>query len=240
MLRSSGFVILFSPIIVTCLFLNSCTLRYAVTGDFEKDIKNLSTQLNQVQKNQADLSISMDTLNTTMTSLNEKLDDNKQRMSLLAQRMDDTQANLTQRMDILNKKFSPEVSSSITPPPSDLYRMAYSDYSRGKYDIAINGYRAYMDQYPDSELAGTAQYYLAECYFSKKQYDTAITEFDKLASKYPHNDFMPQAKFKKALSMIELDKPKDAKKILEYIIHQYPKSPEAAQSQEKLKSILSP
>jgi tol-pal system protein YbgF len=182
----------------------------------------------------------MDSLDNTMTNLGGKLDDTKQRMSLLTQRMDDVDANLTQRIDILNTRLSPEELSPVTPSPSELYKYAYSDYSRGKYDIAINGFRAYIDEYPKSELAGNAQYYLGESYFKKKQYKMAVGEFDKFTDTYSHSDFVPSAKYKKALCQLKLNNKKYAKKILEYVIKEFPGSPEAKQAKNKLKSISSP
>jgi tol-pal system protein YbgF len=153
--------------------------------------------------------------------------------------MDDIQANLTQRMDILTEKMAGS-APEITPTPTDMFQLAYSDYSKGKYDLAIVGFRAYMDKYPGTELATKSQYYLSDSYFNKKEYTTALIEFDKLISKYPHSEFILTAKYKEALCLIELGKITDAKKILENIVKYHPNTPEAEQSKNKLKSIITP
>jgi tol-pal system protein YbgF len=202
------------------------------------DIDQLRTQLMEVQKNQASLSVTMDSLNTNITELTERLDNNKTQMSSLAQRMDDVQANLGQRMDVLTKHLSAgKEDKSIIPPPSDLYKLAYSDYLRGKYDLAMTGFRSYLDKYPGTELSSQAQYYLADSYFNKQNYESAISELTVFFEKYPKSDLVKSAKFRLGKSLAKLNKLNESKKVFELIIKQYPASSEAEQSKSELKTL---
>ena len=40
------------------------------------------------------------------------------------------------------------------PPPRELYSQAYADYARGNYDLAIQGYREYLRNYPEHRPRG--------------------------------------------------------------------------------------
>jgi len=158
-------------------------------------------------------------------------------MSLLAQRMDDVQSNLGQRMEILTNHLSSTPIQNIIPPPSDLYKLAYSDYLRGKYDLAVIGFRSYMDKYPAAELSGNAQYYLADCYFTKGNYENSITELTVFFEKYPKSELTKPAKFKLGKSYAKLNKSGEAETVFKTIIKQYPASNEAEQSKIELKNI---
>jgi len=230
-LNKSLFVISLLPILFA-----GCIATSREVADLKADIYQLRRQLNELQKNQADLSGNMDSLNTNLGVLNENLEDNKSRMSLLAQRMDDIHSALTQRMDLLSKQMS-GATPSLTPLPSELYRLAYSDYSKGKYDLAIIGLRSYLEKYPLGELAPNAQYYIADCYFNKQNWDVALSELNKFSEQHQKNELTPSALYKKTLCLIELKKTEEAKTILQSIIKDYPQTPEAEQSKDKLLSI---
>jgi len=229
-----------SAVLLACfIMMSGCKTPYIFQNSLEKDITLLRKQMKDVQVGQADVTESMDSLDRNMGHLEGSLDDTQERMSLLAQRMDDIESNLIQRMDILNKKLSPAGSGGdlIEPPPSDLFSIAESDYRKGKYDLAISEFRAYMDKYPKSELSGDALYYIGESYFAKGKYEIAIAQYDKLQENYKHNRNLPNAKFKKGLALLEMDNKSYAKKVFEYVIKKFPDSPEAKQSEEKLNSI---
>ncbi|MDI6641240.1 MAG: tol-pal system protein YbgF [Elusimicrobiota bacterium] len=217
------------------LFIGCIATSREIT-DLRDDIGQLRVQMNNLQRNQADLSTQMDILTKDLSALNEKLDDTKYRMSLLSQRMDDIHSSLSQRVDILSEQLSGS-KPQLTPTPSELYKLSYSDYTKGKYDLAIVGFRNFLEKYPDSELASNAQYYLAETYFSKKEYEQSIREFDGLIREYSYSDLVVSAKYKKALALIELKKTAEAKVILQEITTKYPQSPEAGQSKEKLREL---
>jgi tol-pal system protein YbgF len=216
--------------------LTGCIATSREITELRDDISQLRIQLDGMQRNQAELSTKMDQTSKDMSALNEKLDESKSGMSVLSQRMDDIHSSLSQRMNVLSEQLSGS-SMKIHPTPGEMYKIAYSDYVKGKYDIAIVGLRSYLENNPQGELAPQAQYYLADSYFNKGDFGNAAAEFDKVAENYDYSNFVVKAKYKSALCAVELKKAPDAKKILEEIIRKYPHSPEAEQSKEKLKGI---
>ena len=55
--------------------------------------------------------------------------------------------------------------------PQDVYNLAYGDYNKGNYDLAIDGFKMYREHFPASPLADNALYMIGECYFSQKKYE---------------------------------------------------------------------
>ena len=41
--------------------------------------------------------------------------------------------------------------------------MAYNDYLKGNFDLAVEGFKMYREQFPASPLADNALYWIGEC-----------------------------------------------------------------------------
>jgi TolA-binding protein len=55
---------------------------------------------------------------------------------------------------------------------TEVYNMAYSDYRKGNFELAIDGFKMYREQFPESPLADNSLYWIGECYFSQRKYRT--------------------------------------------------------------------
>jgi tol-pal system protein YbgF len=129
-----------------------------------------------------------------------------------------------------------------TPPrtnlsPQDLYNQAYADYQKGSYDLAMDGYRMFREQFPANPLADNALYMIGECAYSRKKFAEAIESFDDLIVNYTGSDKIAAAYWKKANALIELKKKDEAVAVLKILISKYPLEEEARSAQEKLKEL---
>ena len=86
--------------------------------------------------------------------------------------------------------------------PDELYKNALNDYARGKYDLAIDGFRAYIIQYPNTSLLPNAQYWLGESFYGAKNYGLAIKQFDRFLTEYPDNPKVPGAMLKQGYAYL--------------------------------------
>ena len=120
------------------------------------------------------------------------------------------------------------------PPPRELYSQAYTDYARGNYDLAIQGYQEYLRNYPDTEFADNAQYWIGECLYSKQKFQDAIQAWDDLFRKYPSSDKLPDARFKKGLALERLGRRRDAAIEYRFVMDRYPNTEAARKSREKI------
>ncbi|MBN1824332.1 MAG: tol-pal system protein YbgF [Endomicrobiales bacterium] len=213
---------------------SGCIATSSEMSGLRDDIYELQLKLNELQSNQADLSSKMDTMMSKMDLLSSDLEETRNRMSLLGQRLDDVESNISQRVNKLSQHLSGS-SISVPPPPSEVYRMAYSDFSRGKFELAITGFRSYLEKYPQGEMAPQSRYYIGESYYAQDDWQKAAEEFDLVEKEYPKIGSVASARFKKALCLEQSGKKEEAKDLFESLLKDYPNSPEAFSAKDKLK-----
>jgi tol-pal system protein YbgF len=84
------------------------------------------------------------------------------------------------------------------------YRDAFSLLKAGQYDESITAFNAFLQQYPNSQYADNAQYWLGEAYYVMRQFEPAAAEYKKLITSYPDSKKQSHAMLKVAYSYHEL------------------------------------
>jgi len=134
---------------------------------------------------------------------------------------------------------SPGAPPTATAPSSAeakrLYQAALGDYQRGKFDLAAQGFRAYLAQAPTGDVADTAQYYLGESLYSTKDYRGAITEFERLVRDFPQSPQVPSALLKTGYAYYEIKDSVQGRRALRTLIEKYPTSNDAKLAEAKLR-----
>lgn len=133
----------------------------------------------------------------------------------------------TPQTPIPSPSFSPQV----------VYNMAYTDYLKGNFELAIEGFILYIEQFPKSPLSDNALYWIGECHFSLKEYEKAIEQFNDLILNYPDGDKVPAAYLKKGISLAELGKKEEALLVFKLLISKYPLEEETKIAQQKIKEL---
>ncbi|MFB0565054.1 MAG: tol-pal system protein YbgF [Candidatus Aminicenantaceae bacterium] len=128
---------------------------------------------------------------------------------------------------------------TVSLSPQEVYNMALSDYRNGNFQLAIDGFKIYINQFSDSPFADNAQYWIGECFFSQGKFEEAIEEFNNLILNYPNGDKVPGAYLKKGISFIELGRKEEALSAFKLLISKYPLSEETKIAQQKMKELLS-
>ena len=118
-------------------------------------------------------------------------------------------------------------------PPEDVYRTALNDYTKGNYDLAISGFRTYIQNYPKTSLVPNAQYWLGESYYGQKNYAQAIEEFEVVIRDYPDNPKVPSALFKQGDALLLIGDTKRATGVLCELIGKHGKTREARLARER-------
>jgi len=145
-----------------------------------------------------------------------------------------------------NEKMEEEQLEEETPtPPSallspaEVFNMAYSDYRNGNFELAIDGFKMYREQFPESPLVDDSLYWIGECYFSQKKYEEAIEQFNELILNYSRGDKIPAAYLKKGLSLTELGKKEEALSVFKLLVSKFPLEEETKIAQQKIKELKS-
>ena len=134
---------------------------------------------------------------------------------------------------------SPGVAPTQTAPGSAearrLYQAALGDYQRGRFDLAAQGFRTYLEQAPGGDVADTAQYYLGESLYSAKDYRGAITEFERLVRDFSQSPQAPSALLKTGYAYYEIKDGVQGRRVLRTLVEKYPTSKEAKLAEERLR-----
>lgn len=121
--------------------------------------------------------------------------------------------------------------------PQDAYNASYNDYLKGNYDLAVESFRLYREQFPDSPLADNALYWIGECYYSQKKFEEAIGQFNDLILAYPQGDKVPAAYLKKGLAYLEIGRTEEAAAALKLLTAKFPLAEETRLARDKLKEL---
>jgi tol-pal system protein YbgF len=131
----------------------------------------------------------------------------------------------------------PKPAPAPTMSPQEAYSVAYNDYLKGNYDLAVESFKLYRQQFPDSPLADNALYWIGECRYSQRKYEEAIDAFDELILTYPQGDKAAAAHLKKGLSFVELGRKPEALAALKILVAKYPLEEEARIAQDKIREL---
>jgi tol-pal system protein YbgF len=127
--------------------------------------------------------------------------------------------------------------SSSAPPlisPQRMFDNAYSDYMAGQYDIAVQGFKAFISSFPRSDKADDAQLNIGNAYYSAGKYQEAIDAFQQVIANYAQSDSMAIAYYKMGLAYTELKQLDLARKAFEAVIEKYPTAYEAILAKQRL------
>lgn len=122
--------------------------------------------------------------------------------------------------------------------PQDVYKTAYADYQKGTYDLAIDGFQTFIEQFPTNPLTDDALYMIGECYYSQKKFARAIEQLDELIINYPDSNKLAATYLKKGYCLAELKRKDEAIAVLRFLVSKYSFGEEAKSAQQKIKELL--
>jgi outer membrane protein assembly factor BamD len=125
------------------------------------------------------------------------------------------------------------------------YEAAMKLFNDGDYREAIDAFRIITLQFQGSALADDAQYYLAESHYCAGEYVLAAYEFETLYKTMPTSEYVPRARFERALCYFELspkaslDQDYTRKAIDEFqaFIEYYPTDPRVPEAEAKIAEL---
>jgi tol-pal system protein YbgF len=182
----------------------------------------------------------VDQVSTQVQALQDSVDELKARMAKLSKQLEDMQAG----QQNLNAPTTPGAPAGAggppqaqAPPPEVLYNNALRDYNAGKMDLASGEFGDYLKFYPTTDLAGNAQFYLADIQYRSGNFQQAATEFDKVLEQYPGGNKTATAQLRKGESLLQMGQRDGAIKEFRSVTTRYPKSPEAGVAQGHLRKL---
>ncbi len=117
------------------------------------------------------------------------------------------------------------------------YERLLGFFKEGNLDGSREGFSAFLTEYPNSDLAPNARYWLGESHYGKRDYKQAIDSYDRVELDYPQSEKVPAAILKKGFAYLALKDKKRASSAFKQVVTLYPKSPEAGKAYDKLNQL---
>jgi tol-pal system protein YbgF len=197
-------------------------------------IKVIEEKVNAITRNQADGGQDKESLMLSLQFIKEEINDLKNRISKINDRLISLPAATVPTNNSTTEESQP---NTTIQSPENTYYTAYSDYIKKNYQLAIEGFKQFIQLYPQNGLADNALYWIGECYYSQKMYQEAVSTFSQLVTNYADGDKIPDAILKKGYSLIEMGKQSEGITVLKELISRFPLSEEASLAQQKIKEV---
>jgi tol-pal system protein YbgF len=169
-----------------------------------------------------------------LQTLSSKMDETGTRISALAQQLSELKVQskpLSQRMLQGGSISDEEVSQNA------IYDQAFNDFVQGNFDLAIQGFIAYLSNFPLGEKAALAQYNIGEAYYNQNRMPQAIAAFTRVINDYPGDGKTPSALFKRGLARLAINENEAATGDFQDIVEKFPETPEAGLARSELEKL---
>ena len=138
----------------------------------------------------------------------------------------------------------PSVPATRPPPTKEdqareikAYDAASNLFRRNDFASAIDAFRAFLKEYPQSQLAANAEYWIGIGYANLKDYRNALATQEGLLQRHPQSPKAPDALLAIAALQSEQGDNGSARNTLEDIIARYPGSEAAGKARTRLASL---
>ena len=117
------------------------------------------------------------------------------------------------------------------------YDTASNLFRRNDFASAIDAFRAFLRDFPDSQLAANARYWIGISYANMKDYKQAMAAQQELLSRHPQSPKAPDALLAVAAIQAEQGDNGAARNTLEDIIARYPSTEAAGKARTRLAAL---
>lgn len=230
----------------------------------DESLQALSSQLDEQAEATvrafADQRLVADNVAGDVRILREKLDDTNVRISSMSQEVEALRVTIPP-MTMMMPTADPIVDSetglpvegpteSRPPPqpvplnpgvsPQRMYDTAWADYTNGQWELAVEGFEAYLRTFPRSELADDAQFYIGQTRYADGRFQESVAAFDDVLLNFPDGDVVPEASYKRGLALDRLGETERARQAFQLVIENYPDSTMATLAQQAIDRLSHP
>jgi tol-pal system protein YbgF len=117
------------------------------------------------------------------------------------------------------------------------YDVASNLFRRNDFAAAIDAFKGFLKEYPQSQLASNAQYWIGISYANLKDYRSALAAQEQVVLKHPQSPKAPDALLAIAAIQAEQGDTGSARNTLEDIIARFPSSDAASKARTRLATL---
>ena len=123
------------------------------------------------------------------------------------------------------------------PGPNQLYTDGRDQLTRGSSSTARIYFQELLTNYPASDYAPDAQFWIAESFAKEKNLPAADAAYAAVVTVHPTSEKAPTAVYKRAQLAVQQNNIAQARQLLEQVIARYPRSNEAVLAADQLKTL---
>src|SRR5262249_49177249 len=140
----------------------------------------MDEQAEAARKGFADERTVTTTISNDLRTIRERLDDNTTSVGKNTAEIQALRQLITARTTMaVPDAAAPDTADNTAPPqsaspsalgasPTALYDQAFGDYSAGEYDLAVEGFKAFINSFPSAPQAADAQVSICNSYIQAK------------------------------------------------------------------------
>jgi TolA-binding protein len=219
------------------LVANLGTLQQTLTASMAEQQNKLVQPINLVGNKVDQMSQSFGALQTSMDEMTRRLARNDEKLT-----------EILSNVKTLNAAPVPPPTAQIPGVGSATagasaevaYQNAYRDFMSGLNQLAMDEFHAFIGQFPTSESAPKAQYYMGVIYDRGEQYEDSVKAYDAVLERYPENPATRDALYGKAVALMKLERNVEAKKEFNGFLAKYPTDDKASQVKQYLRELNGP
>jgi len=219
------------------LVANLGTLQQTLTASMAEQQNKLVQPINLVGNKVDQMSQSFGALQTSMDEMTRRLARNDEKLT-----------EILSNVKTLNAAPVPPPTAQIPGGGSATagasaevaYQNAYRDFMSGLNQLAMDEFHAFIGQFPTSESAPKAQYYMGVIYDRGEQYEDSVKAYDAVLERYPENPATRDALYGKAVALMKLERNVEAKKEFNGFLAKYPTDDKASQVKQYLRELNGP
>jgi len=236
----------FSAVLLLGL-LAGCSLTRSEEDPVQVRLNDLDARLTKIERimsNQSllDMAQHLDAVQAEVRTLRGQVDELQNGTEAMRKQQRDLYADLDRRL-AERGAVAPAGGPAGASPASGgsaqqaAYVQAFEALKSANYAVAITGFKQYLANYPTSDLADNAQYWLGEAYYVTRDYDNAAVAFRAVGERWPNSRKAPDALLKLGFTQHELKHYAEARAALTQVTQRYPDSDAARLATERLKRL---
>lgn len=201
-------------------------------NDLSKDLQVLSGRFEEnkffVDKSMKEWNVERELLRGQINSIEARLKELNDKIMKLSEqkplpRQEPEESQKTERLS----------EEKMEGAPLKAYEEAYNLFKEKKYKESRDRFNNFLKDFPKSELADNAQFWIGETYYAEKDFESAILAYENVIKNFPQSEKLPGAMLKQGMAFLELGDKKTAKVIFERLIEKFPDSKEAETAKKK-------
>ncbi|MFZ2988035.1 tol-pal system protein YbgF [Ideonella sp.] len=203
-------------------------------------LKQMADQIQQLQRSLLDLNGQNEQLRSEVARLRGQDEQILRDLSEVQRR----QRDIAQGVDDRMRKLEPQAVTidgrefTVEPDERKAYDEAMGSLRSGDFEKAAMSLQLLLKRFPGTGYADSARYWLGNAQYGLRDYKNAIATFKQfLAATTPEHPRAAEAQLAVANCQAEMKDTRGAKRTLEELIKQYPKSEAAQAAKERLVSL---